>query len=110
MFEPTDFFDCRLLRNGILAKITAADLDTAIKNAKETNCREIFIIGGGEIYKQSIDRADKIYMTRVQADPDADTFFPAIDETKWALVKNLDFAVDGKHAFAYSFQTWEKKQ
>jgi dihydrofolate reductase len=87
----------------------ASDINDAIKKAGETNCKEIFIIGGGEIFKESIGAADKIYLTRVHADLDGDTFFPMIDENKWQLVSNEDFTADEKHAYAYSFQTWEAK-
>ena len=89
--------------------IPASDLQDALKKAAETNCHEIFVIGGGEIYKQSIEIADKIYMTRVHASFDADTFFPEIDENKWQLTANQDFPVDEKHKYAYSFQIWNKK-
>jgi len=89
--------------------VVATDLTDALKKAAETNCKETFIIGGGEIYKQGIDIAGKIYMTRVHAVLDGDTFFPVIDETKWQLTSNQDFAADDKHEFAYSFQTWMKK-
>jgi dihydrofolate reductase len=89
--------------------IVASDLQDALKKAAATNCNEVFVIGGGEIYKWAIDIADKILITRVHASFDADTFFPAIDETKWQLVANQDFATDVKHAFAYSFQTWQRK-
>lgn len=89
--------------------VVATDLQGALKNAEETNCKEIFIIGGGEIYKQSIEIADKIYITRVHATLYGDTFFPVIDESKWQLTSNQDFAADEKHKYAYSFQTWERK-
>lgn len=89
--------------------IAAIDLKDALKKAKETNCNEIFVIGGGEIYKQSMEIADKIYLTRVHVTLDGDTFFPAIDETKWQLAHNQDFEADEKHAHAYSFQTWQRK-
>ena len=89
--------------------IVTTDLNDAIKKAAETNCKEVFIIGGGEIYKQSIETADKIYLTRVHATIDGDTFFPVIDENKWQLISNQDFTADEKHAFAYSFQTWKRK-
>ena len=89
--------------------ISATDLNDALQKATETNCNEIFVIGGGEIYKQAMELADTIYLTRVHANIDGDTFFPVIDETKWHLVTNQDFGVDEKHAFAYSFQTWERK-
>jgi dihydrofolate reductase len=87
--------------------IPATDLHDALQKAKETNCNEIFVIGGGEIYKQSMEIADKIYITRVHATLEGDTFFPEIDETKWQLVTNQDFEADEKHKYAYSFQTWE---
>jgi dihydrofolate reductase len=87
----------------------ANSLEDALQQAETTNCKEIFIIGGGEIYKQSMDMADRIYMTRVHAVFEADAFFPAIDENKWNLEKNVDFFPDEKHAYAYSFQTWHKR-
>lgn len=89
--------------------ITATDLNDALQKAKATNCNEIFVIGGGEIYKQSLEIADKIYITRVHAVLDGDTFFPVIDETKWQQTSLQEFAADEKHQYAYSFQTWEKK-
>ena len=87
----------------------AKNIDDAIRQAMTTNCKELFIIGGGEIYRQSMEIADRIYMTRVHATLDGDTFFPEIDESKWELKENTDFNADEKHAYAYSFQTWEKR-
>ena len=87
----------------------AKSLDDALQQAAATNCKEIFIIGGGEIYEQSMGIADKIYITRVHATLDGDTFFPAIDESKWALEENIDFEADDKHAYPFSFQQWVKR-
>lgn len=89
--------------------LNALDLGDAIKKAADTNARQIFIIGGGEIYQQSMPIADTIYLTRVHVVLDGDTFFPAIDESIWELVSNDDFTADEKHAYAYSFQVWKKK-
>lgn len=89
--------------------VTAADLNDALKKAAETNCKEIFVIGGGEIYKQSMAICNKIYITRVHATLDGDTFFPVIDESNWTLASNEDFEADAKHAYGYSFQVWVKK-
>lgn len=88
--------------------ITATDLTDALEKAKKTNCNEIFVIGGGEIYKQSMEIADKIYITRVHVTLDGDTFFPVIDEAIWQQTSVQEFSADEKHAFAYSFQTWER--
>jgi len=89
--------------------VVASDLDDAIKKAAETNCKEVFVIGGGEIYQQAFSRAGKIYLTRVHAELDGDTFFPVLDEQHWQLVSMLDFTADEKHVYPYSFQTWAKK-
>ncbi len=88
--------------------IVANSLQDALDKALATNCTEAFIIGGGEIYKQSMEMAHTIYLTRVHTVIDGDTFFPEIDETKWQLVSNEDFEMDEKHAFSYSFQKWVK--
>ena len=89
--------------------VVVKDLTEALQKAKETNCKEIFIIGGGEIYKQSMTVANRIYMTRVHAVLEGDTFFPEIDEKIWEIKQQLDFSVDEKHQYDYSFQVWEKK-
>jgi dihydrofolate reductase len=88
--------------------IIAKDLNDALAKANETNCKEVFVIGGGEIFKQYIKVADKIYLTRVHTNIDGDTFFQEIDDSKWKLVSNEDFKKDDKHKYDYSFQLWEK--
>jgi dihydrofolate reductase len=70
---------------------------------------DVFVIGGGEIYKQSIAIADKIELTRVYSSFEADTFFPEIDNTIWELVSEEFHAKDEKHLFDFSFQTYLKK-
>jgi dihydrofolate reductase len=87
--------------------IVATSLQDAIAKAESTNCKEAFIIGGGEIYKQSMDIATTIYLTRVHTTIEGDTFFPTIDESKWQLIDNNHFEKDAKHVYDYSFQKWE---
>ena len=78
--------------------------------AQQNDYKELMILGGGEIFKESMPKADKIYITRVHATfEDADAFFPQIDENKWQLTSNQDFFKDEKHAYDYSFQLWERK-
>ncbi len=85
-------------------------LEEAIEKAKTTDCNEIFIAGGGEIFRQAMSVADRIYMTRVQAVfGDATIFFPSINEGEWKLSSRHDFPADGKHAYSYSFQVWDRK-
>ena len=89
--------------------IIAENLNDALQIAAETHFKEAFVIGGGEIYKQAMAVADKIYITIVHATLEADTFFPVIDEKEWELVSNEDFKKDAKHQYDYSFQTWVRK-
>jgi dihydrofolate reductase len=84
-------------------------LEAALAAAGQTDCKETFVIGGGEIYAKAMPIADRIYMTRVDAVLEGDTWFPAIDEKEWQMVSHLDFPADEKHAYAYSFQVWERK-
>ena len=84
-------------------------VDAAVALTEELNYKEIFIIGGGEIYMIAFDQTNKIYMTRVHAEIEGDTYFPVIEKDDWALVNQTDNAADEKHAYAYSFQLWERK-
>ncbi|NNE33021.1 MAG: Pr2TM family membrane protein [Winogradskyella sp.] len=90
--------------DGVIVVNNLADAIDASRKDKQP-----FIIGGGEIYKQAINLADKIELTRVHATfEDADTFFPEIDETKWDEVTRTKHDSDGKHAFSFSFITYIK--
>jgi dihydrofolate reductase len=86
----------------------AASIPGAIEMAKETDCKETFIIGGGKIFAESMEIADKIYMTRVHATLSGDTYFPEINESAWKLESDTLFPADEKHQYSYSFQTWIK--
>ena len=87
----------------------ASSLENALALALSSDCREAFVIGGGDIYKQCMTMADRIYMTRVHASyPDADTFFPAIDETFFRIEHAVDMPSDEKHAHSYRFETWQR--
>jgi dihydrofolate reductase len=89
--------------------VSVTSLEDAIFLATERDYKELFVAGGGEIYQQSLAKADKVYLTRVHAEIDGDTFFPVIDESKWFLKTNQDFTTDEKHTYAYSFQLWERR-
>lgn len=90
--------------------VTVKSLDDALIAAKEMDVKELFVIGGGEIYKQALPIAQRIYITRVHARPEgADTFFPEFNEMEWKLISNKNYEVDAKHEYAYSFQLWERK-
>lgn len=88
--------------------IVVNSLDDAIDAARKD--KQPFIIGGGEIYKQSMALANKIELTRVHHSfADADTFFPEIDDSIWKKVNHLTHDADEKHDYAFTFLTYEKR-
>lgn len=87
--------------------IVVNSLKAAIETAKDDS--HTFIIGGGEIYKQAMDIAHKLEITRVHAEFDADTFFPKIDSTIWKEVHNTFHKKDSEHAYEFSFLTYVRK-
>lgn len=89
--------------------IVAHSINEALEKARATDCKEVFIIGGGKIFEQSIDIINTIYITRVHTYIEGDAIYPVIDEAKWKLVFADKHFADEKHAFDYTFQTWEKK-
>ncbi len=71
---------------------------------------EVFIMGGGKVYEQFMPLADKLYITHIEhAFPEADTYFPAIDDS-WKQISEERHEADEKHAFAYSFMEYIRKQ
>jgi dihydrofolate reductase len=89
--------------------VVVHSLADALFFAKESDYKEVFIAGGGEIYAQAMSQANKIYMTRVDAVIDGDTFFPEIDSSDFALSNEVSHAAHEKHAYGFSFQTWLRK-
>lgn len=69
---------------------------------------EVFIIGGGEIYKQAIDKAQRLYITEVHQDFEGDTLFPEIDKSIWREVHRADYEPDEKNNIPYSFVEYKK--
>jgi len=69
---------------------------------------ELFIIGGAQIYQQSMDFADKIELTRVHASFEADAYFPEINLNQWKLIFEEKHFKDEKHNFDFTFQTFVK--
>ena len=82
--------------------------EEALQKARSVHAKEVMIIGGGEIYSIFLPLAHRIYMTRVEAEPAADTFFPALDPGQWTLRQQLRQEADAKNAYNYSFEIWER--
>ncbi|WEK35342.1 MAG: dihydrofolate reductase [Candidatus Pseudobacter hemicellulosilyticus] len=89
--------------------VVVNSLDQALEAGAATDAKEVMIIGGGEIFHQAMPLVQKIYLTRVHTNIDGDAFFPEIRNEGWELLSDLDFPADEKHAYAYSFQVWQRK-
>jgi len=87
--------------------IIVDSIEKAIENCPKSE--ELFIIGGAEIYKQYIDFADKIELTRIHASFEADAYFPKFNENNWKLVFEEKHYKDEKHNYDYTFETYLKK-
>lgn len=86
---------------------TAASLDKAISMC--AGVEKAFIIGGGEVYRQAIGRADTIELTEIDAEvADADTFFPEIDDTEWHRVTQSETMTDPRSGATYRFVTLKR--
>jgi len=88
--------------------VVVNNLEDALFVAKETDTKEIMVIGGGEIYRMAFEKAKRVYLTRVKVEPEGDTFFPHIDPGVWRLLSQKDHEADEKNAYGYSFQVWER--
>jgi dihydrofolate reductase len=69
---------------------------------------EIFVIGGGELYRAALPLADRIYLTVVDAEPIGDTLMPDFDAAQWKLVDTKHFSRDERHAHDYRFEVHER--
>jgi dihydrofolate reductase len=88
------------------------DLATALAEAQSQcerdNVDEAFVIGGAELYRVAIDAATRLYVTRIDADLEGDTFFPKIDWSRWRRVRSDAFPADGRHAYPFVIEVFER--
>jgi len=85
-------------------------IDEAIKIAKETGHEEIFIIGGGEIFEQSLHLADKLYVTKIYQSFEGDVYFPLIKSEDWKETGPRKGIVDEKNKYEHDFIIYEKNR
>lgn len=90
--------------------LIASSIDEAIEIASASHDDEAFVAGGAEIYRQALDRADRIYLTRVHASFAGDTLFPDWLETEWKRVRAERHEIDERHPYAFTFEIYERTQ
>ncbi|VVC76850.1 Dihydrofolate reductase [Aquicella siphonis] len=87
--------------------IVVTSFKEALAHAAAEDKREVFIIGGAEIYQQSLPYLDRIYLTIVHENFSGDAFFPELDPKDWKQVAITTFAPDDENPYSYSFVTLE---
>lgn len=87
--------------------LIVSKLKEALKFAKKID-EDVFIIGGGDIYKQTMELADRLEITFVDEDFEADTFFPNIDLKIWQKTNEEFHEKDEKNKYNFYFQTYER--
>lgn len=94
-------------REGI---IVTGSLQAALDAARSFDTSEIFITGGSEIFTQALPLlVQRVYLTRVHAAVEGDSFFPELAQEQWKLVSSDPHPADEKHAYAYTFEVWERR-
>lgn len=80
----------------------------ALAKQQQPNAREIHIIGGAAIFAAALPLVDKLYLNRVLADIDGDTYLPPIDWSAWSLTHSEQHTADEDHAYALDFQVYRR--
>lgn len=91
--------------------IIVPSLEAAIEKANAApGAKEIFIIGGGEIYKQAIAQnlVDRIYLTEIEKDFDGDAYFPEIGEAIWKLVREERGIINAENIYPHKFSVFDR--
>jgi dihydrofolate reductase len=85
----------------------AASVDAALAAARDAD--EVFVIGGAEIYRLALQRADRVYLTRIDAAFAGDIRFPALDPAEWREASREDHPPAGERAFGFAFLRYERR-
>ena len=107
--------DKSYLRHGVDVVYSPEELEDLLRTSPQPSPsqgegEEVFVIGGGMIYKLFIEKADKLYITHVDAEfPDADTYFPVIDENIWQKIKSEKHPKDDLNKYDIEFAEYIKK-
>jgi len=89
--------------------VVVNNLPAALEAAKETDAKEVFVIGGGQVFREVFPEAGRIYLTRVHAEVDGDIFFPELNSGQWQLEKSMYMPKDNRHVFDFTFEQWDRK-
>lgn len=96
---PDECIDC---------SVTAYSVENALGKCDRNE--EVFIIGGGSVYRQFLPVADRLYITHVHKKAPADVFFPEIDIIQWEVVEKEEYISDDDNRIPYTYVVYEKRR
>ena len=89
--------------------LMAHSIDEALEVARQQGESEVFICGGGQIYKETIERCDRIYLTEVDYEEEGEVYFPKFDESKFHKEERLSCPKDSDNLYAWTaYYYWRK--
>ena len=88
--------------------VTAYSVQDSLNKSDKDN--EIFVIGGGSIYRQFMQIADRLFITHVHRKAPADIYFPAIDMNVWEITEKEEFKTEGDDSIPYTYTIYERKK
>lgn len=90
--------------------LVARSLETAVEFARMGMEDEVFVIGGGDLFEQAIDLADRIYLTQVHAILPADVYFPEYSSIDWQEIKTELSPADEKNQYAFTYKILVRRE
>jgi dihydrofolate reductase len=88
--------------------IVVHDIESGLTIAEGHHENEVFIIGGAEIYEQSMKFMQRMYLTEINTILEGDTYFPDFKKSDWKEISRVHHGADERHAYAFDFVVYEK--
>lgn len=85
-------------------------VEQGITFARQYGESELFVIGGGEIYQQTLAIADRLYITEIKASFEGDTYFPEVERSQWKETSRIAHPIDSNHAHGFDFVVLDRVQ
>ena len=89
--------------------IVSGSIDEALQLADAAGEAEVFVVGGGEVYKNALSIADRLYLSFVDTVADADTHFPTLNQADWSVICEQDFPKDERNPLSHMFKYMVRK-
>ena len=88
----------------------ACELKEAFEKAVEAGAKEVFVIGGSQVYALALPMVDTLYITEIDTEVQGDTYFPNFDRSQWQEASRESHPADAKNKYDYAFVTYVRKE